>query len=298
MKLDPPAGLAMLGYGNRVGRNTGVHDDLAAQALVLSDGANKVAIAGVDVLAVGDSHRRRYSRTRRRKDRHPRRFDPRLRDAHAFGARLQHLRDSARRREAGRGPQPRMGARAAREDRLRDRSSERKSGASDAPRGSIPIQARNQSTPDAPAPANPTAANRAGPADAEVSALGAYRANGTPIAFLMNYPCHGVVLCEDNLLYSRDWPGFAMDEIETAAAAAGRPRPISIFIQGATGNIDPRSRGNFEVAEHHGRAMGRAAFDALRHAPSIADAELPPADSLHSQPKRYQRRPLSRARLR
>ena len=41
VKLNPPAGLAMLGYGNRVGLNTGVHDDLAAQAIVLSDGANK-----------------------------------------------------------------------------------------------------------------------------------------------------------------------------------------------------------------------------------------------------------------
>ena len=53
VKLDPPGGLAMLGYGNRVGRNVGVHDDLAAQALVLSDGANKVAIVGVDLLALG-----------------------------------------------------------------------------------------------------------------------------------------------------------------------------------------------------------------------------------------------------
>ena len=53
VKLDPPAGLAMIGYGNRVGVNAGVHDDLAAQALVLSDGANKVAIAGVDLLAIG-----------------------------------------------------------------------------------------------------------------------------------------------------------------------------------------------------------------------------------------------------
>src|SRR5712672_1861046 len=53
IKLDPPLGLAMAGYGNRVGRATGVHDDLSAQALVLSDGASKVAIAGVDVLALG-----------------------------------------------------------------------------------------------------------------------------------------------------------------------------------------------------------------------------------------------------
>jgi hypothetical protein len=89
----------------------------------------------------------------------------------------------------------------------------------------------------------------------------------------MSYPCHGVVLCEDNLLYSRDWPGFAMDEIESAAAP-GVKRPISIFIQGATGNIDPRSRGNFEVAEQHGRAMGRAAFEALQHAPSISGGKI------------------------
>src|SRR5260370_20063541 len=53
IKLDPPLGLAMVGYGNRVGRATGVHDELAAQAIVLSDGASKVAIAGVDVLALG-----------------------------------------------------------------------------------------------------------------------------------------------------------------------------------------------------------------------------------------------------
>jgi len=53
VKLDPPVGLAMIGYGNRVGPATGVHDDLAANALVLEDGGAKVAIAGVDVLAIG-----------------------------------------------------------------------------------------------------------------------------------------------------------------------------------------------------------------------------------------------------
>src|ERR1700688_1758459 len=53
IRLEPPLGLAMAGYGNRVGRATGVHDDLAAQAIVLSDGTSKVALAGVDVLAIG-----------------------------------------------------------------------------------------------------------------------------------------------------------------------------------------------------------------------------------------------------
>ena len=45
-------------------------------------------------------------------------------------------------------------------------------------------------------------------------------------------------------------------------------------MQGATGNIDPRSRGNFAVAEENGRAMGRAALEAISRAPSLADAGI------------------------
>ncbi|MFZ0678327.1 MAG: neutral/alkaline non-lysosomal ceramidase N-terminal domain-containing protein [Candidatus Binatus sp.] len=273
MKLEPPAGLAMLGYGNRVGRNACVHDDLAAQAIVLSDGANKVAIAGVDVLALGiriaDNIRDRVAaRTGIPAD------CILVCATHTHSAPAFNIFAT-----------PRADAKPA---EGRDLEWER---ALPEKITSAIVQANENLEPATLRAAASQftlginrrlmrlhrqiqiAANRAGPADAEVSTLGAYRANGTPIAFLMNYPCHGVVLCEDNLLYSRDWPGFAMDEIEASAASAGNPRPISIFIQGATGNIDPRSRGNFEVAEEHGRAMGRGAFDALQHAPSIADAD-------------------------
>ncbi|MGH7865527.1 MAG: hypothetical protein ACREQB_11080, partial [Candidatus Binataceae bacterium] len=90
------------------------------------------------------------------------------------------------------------------------------------------------------------------------------------LAYLLSYPCHGVVLCEDNLLYSRDWPGFALDEIERLGANAspgGGHRPIALFLQGAAGNVDPRRRGSFAVAAEDGAALGRAAFDALERAP-------------------------------
>jgi neutral ceramidase len=274
VKLEPPAGLAMLGYGNRVGRNAGIHDDLAAQALVLSDGANKVAIASVDVLALGiriadDIRERVTASTGIRAD------SILVCATHTHSAPAFNIFAT-----------PRVDAKPA---EGRDLEWER---ALPEKIASAIVQANENLEPATlraavseftlginrrlmrPHGQIQLAANRSGPADAEVSTLGAYRANGTPIAFLMNYPCHGVVLCEDNLLYSRDWPGFAMDEIETAAASAGGPRPISIFIQGATGNIDPRSRGNFEVAEQHGRAMGRGAFDALQQAPSIAGARI------------------------
>jgi neutral ceramidase len=274
VKLEPPVGLAMLGYGNRVGRNAGVHDDLAAQALVLSDGANKVAIAGVDLLAIGI----------RIAD------DVRERVAASTGIPADSILVCATHTHSAPAfnifATPRADAKPA---EGRDLEWER---ALPEKIASAMVQANENLRPailrSASAPFTlgvhrrlmrphrqvQIAANRSGPADAQVEALGAYLLDGTVIAFLMNYPCHGVVLCEDNQLYSRDFPGFAMDEIETAAASAGARRPISIFIQGATGNIDPGSRGNFEVAEQHGRAMGRAAFDALDRAPSISDAKI------------------------
>ena len=274
VKLDPPAGLAMLGYGNRVGRSAGIHDELAAQALVLSDGANKVAIASVDVLAIGT------------------RIADNIRERVAAGTDVPadsilvcatHTH-SAPAFNIFAIPRPDAKPAEGRDLEWERALPEKIANAIIQANGNLEPATLRAATSQFTLGINrrlirphhqvQIAANRAGPADAEVSALGAYRANGTPIAFLMNYPCHGVVLCEDNLLYSRDWPGFAMDEIETAAASAGGSRPISIFIQGATGNIDPRSRGNFEVAEHHGRAMGRSAFDALQRAPSIADARI------------------------
>src|ERR1019366_1148639 len=90
----------------------------------------------------------------------------------------------------------------------------------------------------------------------------------------VNYPCHGVVLCEDNLLYSRDWMGFAIDEIESLARKHGGNDPVGIFLNGATGNIDPRSRGSFEVAENHGRELGRSAFEALQISQPIRESNL------------------------
>ncbi len=274
VKLDPPAGLAMLGYGNRVGRNIGVHDDLAAQALVLDDGANKIAIVGVDLLALGvriaDDIRERAAKSTDIAADSILICATHTHSAPAFNIFATPRADAkpteGRNLEWERGLPEKIASAIVQANKNLEPASLRAAATS----FTLGINRRLKR----PHHQVQTAANRSGPADAEVNALGAYRSDGSPIAFLMNYPCHGVVLCEDNLLYSRDWPGFAMDEIETAAASAAGPRPISIFIQGATGNIDPHSRGNFEVAEQHGRAMGRATFDALQHALSLAEARI------------------------
>jgi len=273
-KLDPPVGLAMAGYGNRVGRAAGVHDDLAAQAMVLSDGASKVAIAGVDVLALGqriaDDVRERVAA----------KSDI---DADAIMVCATHTHS---------GPAFNIFATPRADAKLADGRSLELERALPEKIASAIIRANENLEPASlravssrftlgtnrrlmrPNRQIQLAANYHGVADGEAEVLGVFNRGSEPIAFVLNYPCHGVVLCEDNLLYSRDWPGFAMEEIERAASAASGIPAISIFLQGATGNIDPRSRGNFTVAEENGRAMGRAAFDAIRSAESLTDVRI------------------------
>jgi hypothetical protein len=275
IRLEPPVGLSMIGYGNRAGRAAGVHDELAAQALVIGDGARKIALCGVDVLAIG----------MRVAD------EIRARAAAACGLHSDAILVAATHTHSA--PifnihaTPRADAKVG-DDRslqweraLPERIAEAIVAAS---RRMEPAEIRTAGARFAlgtnrrlrrPDGSIQLAANYAGVADSEALAMGVYRRAGGAIAFLLNYPCHGVVLCEDNLLYSRDWPGYALDEIEALAAAAHRgAAPIGIFMQGATGNIDPRSRGSFAVAEENGRMLGRAAFEALAAAVPVGDASI------------------------
>ncbi len=272
-KLEPPPGIAMAGYGRRSGRAAGVHDDLAAQALVLTDGKRKTALVGVDVLALG------------------------LRIADDVAAQVARLTDIPAdsilicATHTHSGPlfnifaTPRADARPAEDRSIEwERSLPEKivRAIVDANAGLEPVRLRagrgrftlgtnrRLRRPDG---SIQLAANYAGVADAELNVLGVFRDDGSAIAVIMNYPCHGVVLCEDNLLYSRDYPGFAMDKVERALAKAGRA-PIGIFLQGATGNIDPRSRGSFEVAAEEGARMADAALEALADARAVDETEL------------------------
>jgi neutral ceramidase len=275
--LSPPAGLAMIGYGNRSGRAASLHDDLAAQALVIGDGARKAAVCGVDLLAVG----MRIAHEVRAVVAAQSDIDA---DAivicatHTHSGPIFNIHATPRadatvgddRDLAWERALPGRIAAAILEANRRMEPAAIKTAAAHFTLGTN----RRLRRPDG---AIQLAANYAGTADAEANAMGLYRRDGSAIAFMLNYPCHGVVLCEDNLLYSRDWPGFALDEIErlgTPAAGGSAAPPIGIFLQGATGNIDPRSRGSFAVAQEHGAALGRAAFAALAAAPAMADAAV------------------------
>jgi hypothetical protein len=76
--------------------------------------------------------------------------------------------------------------------------------------------------------------NPLGPADRSVQVLSVLGADGGRIATLVNFACHGTVWGPDNLLVSADWIGVMRGRVEEELGGLG------LFLQGATGNLNPK----------------------------------------------------------
>lgn len=88
-------------------------------------------------------------------------------------------------------------------------------------------------------------------------------ATGKPMAIVMSYGLHPVVLI-DNPLFSADFVAFAEREVETAFASQGGG-PVAIWWQGAEGDQDPIFvRRSYPEAEWTGRIFGREAVKVAR----------------------------------
>ena len=76
------------------------------------------------------------------------------------------------------------------------------------------------------------------PVDPTVAVLRIDRADGKPLAVLVNYACHPVVFGADNLDFSADFPGVMTKTVEQTFAEAGLGTPLVFFLQGAPGDIN------------------------------------------------------------
>ena len=91
------------------------------------------------------------------------------------------------------------------------------------------------------------------PIDPEVGVMLVTNADRMPLAILMNFACHAVIMRDDNYLISADYPGAAMTLLEKRYLGA-----IAFFAQGCCGNIDPRPDlwGSFTSVERAGTILG------------------------------------------
>ena len=97
------------------------------------------------------------------------------------------------------------------------------------------------------------AANPEGPIDEQVAVIRIDTSDDQPLAVLVNYACHSVVLGNGSNVISRDWPGVMYDTVEKITGAK------CLFLQGAAGDINPWPGApcdRLDVMEQLGKEIG------------------------------------------
>jgi hypothetical protein len=116
--------------------------------------------------------------------------------------------------------------------------------------GSIGANRRMRATASGPAAVG---WNPDGYVDQEMVVFRVDDAAGKPVAVLVNYQCHGIVLTYENKLISPDWIGMMRKTVET-----NFPGALCLFFQGAAGNMGPIEwgTGDATVAHRLGTRLG------------------------------------------
>ncbi len=252
VEITPPAGSLLYGYGARgTNRSRGVHDPLYARALVLDAGGETAALVTLDLGSI----RKENTLPIRQMVQEVAGFDHVLLNAsHTHSAPLfetdfpdaegpwvreleQKIADVILEAHALLRP-----ARAA---VGWGRASEGHNRRRVLPDGSVEMLWQNRER-------MPTA-----PLDDSVGVLAVDGRDGEPIATVVNFAVHPVILGPGNLLVSADFPG-AM-----AALVAERGGGVAMFLQGAAGDINPfwdktaPEEGAFEQVRMAGERLGQ-----------------------------------------
>jgi neutral ceramidase len=265
VEITPPPGLLMWGYSNRPQPATGKLDPLMARALVLACGDTRAAVVTLDLgrtpedqllaalrartlakYGVGDllvtaSHTHAAPSLESLDD-VPNKYGPTVIEAidKAIGEAVGHL------------VPVRLGVGRGTVDIAHNRRHF-------LPDGRVAMQWRNIEH-------EPTS-----PVDKQFVVVRFDHEDGTPLAFLLHYACHPVVLGPDNLEYSADFVGVACHDVEDKLKAP------CLYLQGGCGNINPYadktplSQGGVAEMRKAGATLAAAATQTARDTKALAE---------------------------
>ena len=280
--ITPPVGFKLAGYGSRVDDSVGVHDDLYAKALALDDGNKKIIIVSCDLIGV---HKELVDNVRE--------------NCKDFGISRESIMVAATHTHAGPDILKSDGNYLADLQKsilsaicmALNSLNEAKIGFG---RGEAVI-GHNRRNPEKEYFLRPWPE---GVKDTEVLVLRVDDAHSNQaMAVLVNYACHPVVLGSTNLLISRDYPGYALNVIESVKYED----VLSLFLNGCCGNINPvNTEGGhtvikgeivtgdalFREAERLGNILGAEALKVLDQTETDSDITVDAARKEVSLPLR------------
>jgi neutral ceramidase len=250
--ITPPIGGRMAGYGDRLfAVSEGVHDPLTARALVLTDGEDSAAIVTLDLIGYPKEHVAKVKEGVRARtgiaevtlfSSHTHsgpEHDPEWpsKEKPWIDETTQKLIDLVATAQSTLAPV----TYGAGKGETREGHNRRKV----APDGSVTMFWRNEAR-------EPTS-----PVDYEVGVIQFNTLDGKPLATLVNFTCHPVVLGPKNLLFSADYPGVMRRVVENEVGGT------CLFANGACGDINPfmdksdPAEGAFDEVEKMGTTLGK-----------------------------------------
>jgi len=235
----------MMGYASRTAPAAGVHDELYASAVALSDGGPGVIILALDVCFLDlDEVAELKGRIQALAGVAPERVLVNTSHTHAgpMVARLFGLAYDASYADAMLEQAARADAAAAADLRPATLNV-----------GAAPVDIglnRRERTTDGRVILG---VNPEGPRLAEATVWRLERKSARDIV-LFSIPVHGTTLGPENLLFSSEWMGVAVRDLEANDGGI-----LAVFLQGCAGDQNPyREEGSFEQVEAHGRAAATA----------------------------------------
>lgn len=237
--ITPDPGISLTGFIARLGPSTGIHDRLSARALALAEGGQQALVLTCDLLAL-DARFVSSARVAIRAATGIAEEDILIACTHTHSgpatiflrdcgevdnAYLDHLRQSL-------------------VDAAREAVSNLRAARVAAGRGWANQGALNRRWPGKPI-------------DPDLNML-AFRDEASQfIAILVNYACHPVCLEHTNRLISADYPGVLARVLQEQTGA------VTLFTNGADGDINPQQMGSFAYAESLGLALSEEALRVL-----------------------------------
>ena len=110
-----------------------------------------------------------------------------------------------------------------------------------------------------------------GPVDQELIVVKVESASGEPIGVLVNFAAHPVIMGSKNLFFSSEYPGHAMTALELVLGG----EVVSLFANGACGNITIRRReSSFAEVERVGGMLAGHALRALGNAETSEEVRI------------------------
>ncbi|MCK5137442.1 MAG: neutral/alkaline non-lysosomal ceramidase N-terminal domain-containing protein [Bacteroidales bacterium] len=227
--ITPQTPIPMSGYGSRKGPFKGIHDDVFARVLVVSDGEAKAAIISVEVIGISNSFWGECTALITKETGIPKEHIL-LSAVHNHGGPAIRVYNNDESPEV-------LAYVEGLKNKLVSATKSAIKKLSPATIGAGKGECKmniNRVAPDGKG-GMALGRNPYGPCDHEVGVLRVNDSSGNILAVLVNWPCHAVVLGPGNSLITGDWPGAASNFIENELGEG----VIAPVIVGASGDINP-----------------------------------------------------------